>query len=129
MIACNTVLLGKHYFLRFPSFAALCVARLLYETLGILIVEDNRRRKLGALVQRRARWNAGAICVDFGRLLSSCRHLLLAVAAGLFGIEVSSRDDLNYLAELEERAPIGATLDALSWFFLSVTSAQLVCPA
>jgi rhamnosyltransferase len=46
MIARNTVLLAKRYWRRYPSFAVLCGARLGYETLGILISEDDRFQKL-----------------------------------------------------------------------------------
>lgn len=49
--------------------------------------------------------------------------LLLAVAAGLLGFEVSSRDDSNYLTELADRPAFAATLDPLSWTVLSLSTA------
>jgi hypothetical protein len=49
--------------------------------------------------------------------------LLLAVAAGLLGVEVSSRDDWNYLTELADRPAFVATLDAVSWTVLSLSTA------
>jgi rhamnosyltransferase len=50
-IAENTVLLAKHYGWRFPSFAVLCVVRLAYECLGIVMAEDHKLRKLGGLAR------------------------------------------------------------------------------
>jgi hypothetical protein len=49
--------------------------------------------------------------------------LLLSVAAGLLSIEVSSRDDWNYLTELADRPSFAATLDAVSWAVLSLSTA------
>lgn len=50
MIGRNTILLAKHYGFRFPSFAALCCLRLIYECLGITIAEDRKWEKLSALL-------------------------------------------------------------------------------
>jgi hypothetical protein len=38
----------------------------------------------------------------------------------LLGVDVSSRDDGNYLAELSDRPTLAATLDPISWAVLSV---------
>lgn len=46
--------------------------------------------------------------------------LIMAVFADLLGINISSRDDSNYLAELAERPPLAITLDPLSWMVLSL---------
>ena len=49
-IAKNTILLTRQYGRRWPSFALLCVSRLAYEALGIVIAESDKAAKLGALV-------------------------------------------------------------------------------
>jgi hypothetical protein len=46
--------------------------------------------------------------------------LTIAIAAGVMGIEVSSRDDSNYLTELADRSAYTPTLDVLSWMVLSI---------
>lgn len=46
----NTVALMCRYGRAEPAFAMLCMSRLLYEAIGILMVEDQKTRKLGALV-------------------------------------------------------------------------------
>lgn len=51
LIAANTVLLGKHYLLRFPSFAILSLLFLVYEVVGIAVAEPDRLAKLGALAR------------------------------------------------------------------------------
>lgn len=49
--------------------------------------------------------------------------LLAAVVAGIVGIEVSSRDDANYLAALDDRDFFVITPDAISWLLLlAITS-------
>ncbi|WP_157994820.1 glycosyltransferase [Paracoccus tegillarcae] len=45
----NTALLAKRWGWRYPSFAMLALARLGYETAGILAAEDRKLAKLGAL--------------------------------------------------------------------------------
>ena len=45
----STTMLGRRYGLRFPAFAVLCTSRLLYETLGIVIAEDQKWAKVKAL--------------------------------------------------------------------------------
>ncbi|TRW96040.1 glycosyltransferase [Paracoccus sp. M683] len=47
----NTALLARRWGWRFPSFAALALARLGYEAAGIIAVEDRRMAKLGALMR------------------------------------------------------------------------------
>ncbi len=49
MIACNTLLLAKHNILQFPSFLIFGVLMLVYEALGIVVVEDDKLRKLGGI--------------------------------------------------------------------------------
>ena len=49
-IARNTVLLARQYSRRWPSFALLCLSRLAYEALGIVMAESDKVAKLGALV-------------------------------------------------------------------------------
>jgi rhamnosyltransferase len=49
-IARNTVLLVRQYGWRYPSFALLCISRLAYEALGIVMAESDKARKLGALL-------------------------------------------------------------------------------
>lgn len=51
MIARNTVLLGKHYIRHRPSFGLLCLIRIAYEALGIVMIEQDKRRKLLAVVR------------------------------------------------------------------------------
>jgi len=51
MIGRNTVILARHYGLAFPSFAILCGARLVYECIGILLVESNKLIKISALLK------------------------------------------------------------------------------
>ena len=46
----NTAYLGRAYAAREPAFSALCVARLVYECAGIVLVEDNRWNKLRSLL-------------------------------------------------------------------------------
>jgi rhamnosyltransferase len=55
----TTAWLAVRYALREPAFAALCMARLAYEAVGIAMAEDNRLRKLMALC---AGALGGAIC-------------------------------------------------------------------
>jgi len=49
MIARNTVWLARSWWWREPAFAALCLARLVYEAAGVLMVEDQAVAKLAAL--------------------------------------------------------------------------------
>lgn len=49
-IARNTVLLAWQYGRRWPSFALLCLSRLAYEALGIVMAESDKLAKLRALV-------------------------------------------------------------------------------
>lgn len=51
MIGRNTVLLAKHFGWRYPSFLFLCLARLAYEVLGILMAESERPGKVVALLR------------------------------------------------------------------------------
>ena len=51
MIGRNTTLLAKRWGWRYPSFAALALARLGYEAAGIIAAEDRRLAKLGALAR------------------------------------------------------------------------------
>jgi rhamnosyltransferase len=51
MIARNTVWLARCWVLREPAFAALCMARLVYEAAGIVMAEDRVASKLAALVR------------------------------------------------------------------------------
>ena len=48
--------------------------------------------------------------------------LLMAVFSDPLGVSISSRDDLNYLAELADRPTFAMTLDPLSWMVLSLGS-------
>jgi rhamnosyltransferase len=50
MIARNTVLLLRKYMTTFPAFAVLCIVRIGYEAVGIVMAEDDRLRKLHALL-------------------------------------------------------------------------------
>jgi len=43
------VLLARRHGRRWPAFAVLCAARLAYETLGVVVAEDDRAAKLRAL--------------------------------------------------------------------------------
>ena len=49
LIGKNTILLAKHYFFRWPAFGFLCLIRLAYESLGIVLAEKNKWRKIKAL--------------------------------------------------------------------------------
>ena len=49
MISRNTIILAKHYFKYFPSFFLLCIARIFYEILGIVLVEKDKLGKLTAI--------------------------------------------------------------------------------
>lgn len=49
MIGRNTIILLRRYIGAFPAFGALCMIRIAYEAAGIMIAEDDRPRKLGAL--------------------------------------------------------------------------------
>lgn len=49
MISRNTFILAKHYFKYFPSFSVLCFLRILYEVLGIVLVESDKLGKLRAI--------------------------------------------------------------------------------
>ncbi len=51
MIARNTVWLARNWCWREPAFAALCLARLAYEAVGILMAEDRALAKLAALAR------------------------------------------------------------------------------
>ena len=51
MIARNTVWLARHWLWREPAFAALCLARLVYEAVGVVIAEDQVAAKLWALAR------------------------------------------------------------------------------
>lgn len=51
MIARNTIILGRHYFARFPSFTVLCLVRIVYEVLGIVLAENKRLTKLFAITR------------------------------------------------------------------------------
>ena len=51
MIGRNTVILGRKYATNFPSFAMLCLARLTYEILGILMAEKDKANKIKALIK------------------------------------------------------------------------------
>lgn len=46
----NTVILAIRYGVRWPAFALLCLLRLGYEFLGVVLVEENKPRKLCALL-------------------------------------------------------------------------------
>lgn len=50
LIGRNTVLLLRRWGLREPAFARLCLLRLAYEAVGIVVAEEQRLRKLGALL-------------------------------------------------------------------------------
>jgi len=47
----NTVIVARRHGWRTPAFAALALARLLYEALGIVLAEDRRAAKLAALAR------------------------------------------------------------------------------
>jgi rhamnosyltransferase len=67
MIGRNTVVLARRYGRRYPAFAILCLTRLLYECLGIVIAEDQRASKLWSLAKGTV---SGALirqCADPGR--------------------------------------------------------------
>ncbi|MBI3369907.1 MAG: glycosyltransferase [Burkholderiales bacterium] len=51
LIGRNTVWLGLHYWWREPAFALLCLKRLVYEAIGIAMVEPQRRAKIWALLR------------------------------------------------------------------------------
>ncbi len=51
MIARNTVWLARNWFWREPAFAGLCLARLAYEAVGIVVAEDQAVAKLTALLR------------------------------------------------------------------------------
>lgn len=51
MIARNTVLISKKYALDYPAFFFLCISRLIYEFVGIVLAEDKRSQKLLALAK------------------------------------------------------------------------------
>lgn len=50
MIARNTVWLARTWFLKEPAFAMLCLARMGYEAVGIIVAEDRIMAKLAALL-------------------------------------------------------------------------------
>lgn len=49
LIARNTVLIAKRHSRHTPAFAALCLARLVYEAVGVVLAEDNKGPKLRAI--------------------------------------------------------------------------------
>ena len=49
MIGRNTAWLARQHALRWPAFAVLCLLRLAYEAIGIVMVEDGKGRKLRGL--------------------------------------------------------------------------------
>lgn len=51
LIARNTVWLARNWCWSEPAFAALCMARLAYEAVGIVMAEDHAAAKLGALAR------------------------------------------------------------------------------
>lgn len=51
LIGRNTAWLGRHYALREPAFAFLCLTRLAYEAVGIAMAETMRTAKLSALLR------------------------------------------------------------------------------
>lgn len=51
MIGKNTAILGRNYAAKLPSFALLCLARLMYEIIGILIAEKDKAKKIKALIK------------------------------------------------------------------------------
>lgn len=51
LIARNTVWLARNWWWREPAFAALCLARLAYEAVGIVMAEDQTAAKLAALAR------------------------------------------------------------------------------
>ena len=51
MIARNTVLLAKRYFWHYPAFAMLCILRLGYELVGIVVAEENAWKKTSAVLK------------------------------------------------------------------------------
>ncbi|MBL8378420.1 MAG: glycosyltransferase [Burkholderiales bacterium] len=51
MIARNTVAVARRHALAWPSFVALCLVRLAYEALGIVLAERDRREKLWAMAR------------------------------------------------------------------------------
>lgn len=54
--------------------------------------------------------------------------LLLAVLATLFGMQVSGRDDINYLSELQTRPYLVPAPDQLSWIGLKVMTENIPDP-
>lgn len=62
-IARNTVMLARQHGARWPAFALLCLARLGYEALGIIVAEQDKLAKLGALF-------SGGLTGLFGRFPS-----------------------------------------------------------
>ena len=55
MIGRNTTWLARRHLWREPAFAFLCMSRLAYEAVGILMAEDHRLAKLTALAAGIAR--------------------------------------------------------------------------
>ncbi len=51
MIARNTVWLARNWFWREPAFCGLCLARLAYEAIGIIVAEEQAAAKLWALLR------------------------------------------------------------------------------
>lgn len=49
LIGKNTVLIAKYHGKSFPAFAFLCLQRIIYETIGIIFVENTKYKKLKAL--------------------------------------------------------------------------------
>lgn len=47
----NTMLLAKHYFWTYPAFTALCLMRLAYECVGIVLAEPRKLNKLASLAR------------------------------------------------------------------------------
>lgn len=51
MIGRNTIALGRRFAFRYPAFAVLSLSRVVYEAVGILAVEPDKRRKLLGLAR------------------------------------------------------------------------------
>lgn len=49
LIGRNTALIARAHGLAYPAFLALCLQRLAYETIGILVVEDHKASKIASL--------------------------------------------------------------------------------
>ncbi len=77
MIGRNTAVLAMRYGKRYPAFAMLCLTRLFYECLGIVIAEDRRTPKLWSLAK-------GAFC-----------GALIRPSAGLRDVTTGTRGDTN----------------------------------